>query len=104
MKMLTAIALLSLSYQVAATEPKIDKVEMKIVRALMLTSKWSGMCGMYGSMVQFQDNTKMPGGDEFLERYIKTELARLDMSFVEFARSCKSAVETYDSYYNMKTD
>ena len=103
MKRLVILAFLSFS-ALAANDSKLDKEGVDTMHDLMLTSKWAGMCGMYGSMIQFQDSTKMPGGDEFLERFIKMEMARLDTTFVEFARSCKKSVETYDSYYNIKPE
>ena len=79
--------------------PKDDKT----ISNLMLTSKYAGLCGMYGQMVQFQQSTKMAGGDEFMERFINTELSRMNIDLVQFARQCKQSIEIYDTYYQAGT-
>ncbi|MBY5300761.1 hypothetical protein FP371_21335 [Citrobacter freundii] len=103
MKRLVLLAVLSFSC-VAATEQKIDKDGIETVQNLMLTSKWAGMCGAIKQMATFQESTKMPGGDEFLTRFLTTEQARLGMSPQEFLDSCQKSISTYTTYYNMKPD
>jgi hypothetical protein len=67
---------------------------------LMVTAKFSGGCGIIVQMATFQESTKMPGGDEFLERFIKTESARLGMSLKDYLEQCRQSTEIYQSYYD----
>ena len=46
----------------------------------------------------------MPGGDDFLLRFLATEQARLGMTPQEFLKVCQSSISTYTTYYNMKLD
>ena len=55
-------------------------------------------------MASFQESTKMPGGDEFLLRFLATEQARLGMSPQEFLKACQKSISTYTDYYNMEPE
>ena len=63
---------------------------------LMIVSKATGMCGLLRQMVTFQETTKMPGGDAFIERFLKTEMARLDKTTPEFLKECSAAISSYN--------
>lgn len=67
---------------------------------LLITAKFSGGCGMITQMATFQQSTKMRGGDEFLERFLSTESARLGMSPQQYVEQCRKSAEIYQSYYD----
>ena len=67
---------------------------------LMVTAKFSGGCGIVTQLASFQESTKMPGGDEFLGRFLKTESARLGMSLKQYLEQCRQSTEIYQSYYD----
>lgn len=62
----------------------------------LILAKYAGMCGVFVQMSAFQESTKMPGGDEFIARFLNTELARLGTSIEDFVRNCNKAVAHYD--------
>jgi hypothetical protein len=65
---------------------------------LMLVSKMAGVCGVMQQMAAFQKTTKMPGGAEFIERFWRTELARLGKSQAQFFKECEQSIEIYGQY------
>ena len=67
----------------------------KAILDLMVTAKATGMCGVFSQMVNFQDATKMPGGDEFIVRFLNTEAARLGYSLEGFMEGCPKIVSKY---------
>ena len=67
---------------------------------LMVSAKFSGGCGIITQMAAFQESTKMPGGDEFLGRFLKTESARLGMSLKQYLEQCRQSTEIYQAYYD----
>jgi hypothetical protein len=50
---------------------------------------------MVQQLVAFQEATKMPGGDDFLMRFMTTEAARLGETPLGFIERCKGATEFY---------
>jgi len=103
MKLLASIILVLIS-TAALSATKEDDENMKFVQDLMLASKWTGMCGVYQQMSAFQESTKMTEGDEFIRRFVNTELARLDITQQQFIDYCKKASATYNKYYNLKSE
>ena len=71
-----------------------------IAQDLLIASKFSGGCGIIIQMATFQQSTKMPGGDEFLERFLKTESARVGMTVKNYLEQCRTSSEIYQTYYN----
>jgi hypothetical protein len=67
----------------------------------LVTAKATGMCGVFSQMVNFQEATKMPGGDEFIVRFLNTEAARLGHTLETFMQSCITAADNYAA--TMKT-
>jgi len=55
---------------------------------MMVTAKATGMCGLFSQMSRFQQTTQIPGGDEFMARFLRTEAARLGYSIEEFTETC----------------
>lgn len=52
---------------------------------------------MIDSLITFQEATQMPGGDEFLVRFLATETARLGLTAEQFVMQCTKATEFYNS-------
>lgn len=67
---------------------------------LLAQAKMAGVCGTIKQMALFQESTKMAGGDEFLARYINTEMARLNLTSETFLKLCKQSVQTYEQTVN----
>lgn len=85
-----AILLILFFSTIVCAKQKSDNGDLKGLQELMITSKFAGMCGTIKQMATFQESTKMPGGDEFLQRFLTTEQARLGMNpqgFLKHARS-----------------
>lgn len=70
--------------------------DASIVQDMALASKFAGVCGVMQQMATFQKSTQMPGGDKFIERFWKTEFARLGKSQETFFRECEGAIAIYD--------
>ncbi len=62
---------------------------------LLIASKATGMCGTIKQLSAFQETTKMPGGDDFLLRFLNTEVARLGKTLPQFLKECEAAVSIY---------
>jgi len=92
MKILFAVLLLPLSFSAYAEE----KDDTDYLVNLMVTAKATGMCGVFGQMARFQASTKMPGGDEFILRFLNTEAARLGHDAASFMEQCPIVIQRYD--------
>ncbi|ECE6903280.1 hypothetical protein DUB92_23395 [Salmonella enterica subsp. diarizonae] len=73
--------------------------DLKFANDMLVTAKVAGMCGTFKQMFAFQEETQMPGGDEFMNRFLATELARLNMSSETFIKQCQDATNIYSKYY-----
>ena len=73
-----------------------EKTDSEFALDLMVTAKATGMCGVFSQMVSFQDSTKMPGGDDFIVRFINTEAARLGYTLDSFMKMCPIIVKKYN--------
>ena len=62
---------------------------------MLIAAKATGMCGTFKQLSAFQESTKMPGGDDFLVRFLNTEAARLGKTLPQFLKECQTAVEYY---------
>jgi len=62
---------------------------------LLIASKATGMCGTLKQLAAFQESTQMPGGDEFLLRFINTEAARLGKTLPDLLSECETSVAIY---------
>lgn len=99
MKLIHLIFILPCFSAISAKNDDADN--LKFMQDLMLSSKWAGVCGTYKQMTAFQDVTKMNGGDEFIRRFINTEMARLDMTQQQLIDICNKATNTYSEFYNL---
>jgi len=68
---------------------------------MLIAAKATGMCGTFKQMSIFQESTQMPGGDEFIARFLNTEAARLGMTLPEFLEKCQVATSKYVELINM---
>lgn len=68
---------------------------------VLVLSKMAGVCGVMQQMVAFQQSTKMPGGDEFIARFWRTEFARLGKSQDQFIKECEGSIAAYEKFWNL---
>lgn len=103
--MKSSIAVAALGLVLAGAQPAeagsiTDKILGEEARSnpmhdALVISKMTGACGMVKQMAAFQEATKMPGGDDFLMRFMTTEAARLGETPLGFLERCKGAIEFY---------
>lgn len=86
----TIVPLLLVAALHAATAAEQDSAQ-----DLLVISKMAGVCGVMQQMAAFQTSTKMPGGAEFIERFWRTEFARLGKSQEQFFRECEQSIALY---------
>ena len=67
---------------------------------LLSIGKLSGACGIFKLQIEFQENTKLEGGEKFIERFWTTEAARLGKSLEGYAAACHQAVSGYSTYFD----
>ncbi|BDY50143.1 hypothetical protein APX80_11545 [Escherichia coli] len=103
MKRIAILLLLCLS-SIANAEKKSDDSSFDEIQGLMIASKMAGMCGAIKQMAIFQESTNMPGGNEFLQRFLTTEQARLGMTPQQFLEACQKSISIYTTYYNMSSE
>ena len=78
--------------------------DLKFANDMLGTAKVAGMCGAIKQMAIFQESTNMPGGNEFLQRFLTTEQARLGMTPQQFLEACQKSISIYTTYYNMSPE
>ncbi len=69
------------------------------MRYVLSVAKMAGACGILDESLHFQAVTKMPGGDDFVERFWRTETARLGMSIEDFMKKCNEVVQAYEFFW-----
>ena len=84
-----------LALGLASDNYAIDEPSDSYLVALLQAAKVSGMCGVFYQMGKFQDVTQLPGGDEFILRFIRTEATRLGVSIDAFFYNCDVATQAY---------
>ncbi|GAA5647887.1 hypothetical protein [Vibrio proteolyticus] len=99
MKMLMVAIMAALSASpVHASEESDQTDDLKL---MLISAKMHGACGLVHQMANFQNSTQLAGGDEFISRFVATELARLNMTGEEFLSSCDKAASYYKYYMNL---
>ncbi len=73
--------------------------EESSLQDMILVSKMAGVCGVMQQMASFQSTTKMPGGSEFIERFWRTEFARLGKSQETFFKECEGSIAAYNQLW-----
>lgn len=79
---------------VSATEQDPDNV----LRQILASAKIAGGCTILLQMFEFQESTVMPGGDEFLARFMGMEAARLGITTPQYVQMCADAAKVVEFY------
>ena len=74
--------------------------EESSLQDMLLVSKMTGVCGVMQQMAAFQSSTKMSGGSEFIERFWRTEFARLGKSQETFFKECEDSIAAYNQLWH----
>lgn len=93
MRAIGAIAPILMIASVACAEDELTP------QGMLATAKYAGFCGALTGMSTFQSATKMPGGDAFFERSVRTEAARLGLTPETLVANCKQAIMAYDNMW-----
>ncbi|MBO6811717.1 MULTISPECIES: hypothetical protein [Marinobacter] len=93
---LLAIALFSFSLSAQESEDGAN-----LAKRMLVTGKMSGGCGIMQLQIQYQQNTGLEGGTNFIVRFWTAEAARLGMTLDEYAGQCRRVVENYQEFYEM---
>jgi len=72
-----------------------ERNNSEYLSGLLINAKATGMCGVFGQMARFQESTKMPGGDEFIIRFLNTESARLGHTTLSFMKECPKVIKNH---------
>jgi len=73
------------------------------IQDILTISKMTGACGVMQQMVAFQASTNMKGGDEFIDRFWRTELARIGKTQEAFLKECEGSIAAYERIWNLDT-
>lgn len=95
------LAIMVFSSLPAYAEDKNKDPDMEFMHSSLINAKMAGTCGAYKQMADFQAATKMPGGDEFVNRFGATELARIGMTTPQFLELCEKAINNYNAMSSM---
>ena len=82
----------------ALTMPVAAQNDLSAQRTLA-TAKFAGACGILDSMINFQQSTRMLGGDDFVSRFWAVEAARLGLSVKDLSGRCDQSIITYDKLW-----
>jgi hypothetical protein len=93
--------LLAVAVMVASNPSQAQKKEENLLHTLLVVGKGSGACGILTLQIQFQEGTKMSGGNEFVGRFWTTEAARLGMTLDQYGKFCAKTLDAYDTYWKM---
>lgn len=86
-------------FTAALTLPPVVAAESRAndLAVLLVAAKHTGMCGVFAQMSAFQASTQMPGGDEFVLRFLATEVARMGTDEQQFLSRCETTTALYQS-------
>lgn len=68
------------------------------VAELIALSKFTGGCGILSLQGQFQENTKLEGGEQFMFRFWSTEATRIGLTLEKYVEQCKKSGELLKVY------
>ena len=101
MKFIISLTFLIFSSGLWAENKSGESDSANMVIEMMIVAKATGMCGTFSQMANFQQTTKMKGGDEFVVRFITTEATRLGYTLESFMAQCPDLVEKYSAYMKL---
>lgn len=87
------LGLLAAAFVSAAEQDPDD-----VLRQILASAKVAGGCTILLQMFEFQKSTLMPGGDEFLARFIGMEAARLGITPPQYFQTCADAAKVVEFY------
>ena len=82
----------------ASTVTAKDDLSMQDILSI---AKMTGACGILQAQSAFQANTKLEGGDKFVERFWSTESARLGKNPDQYIKDCQVSINSYESMWNL---
>ena len=82
----------------ASTVTAKDDLSMQDILSV---AKMTGACGILQAQSAFQANTKLEGGDKFVERFWSTEAARLGKSPDQYIKDCQVSITAYESMWKL---
>ena len=62
----------------------------------MTTARLAGSCETVDALIAFQASARLPGGDEFVLKFMNAEMMRLGLSMNTFASVCAQSLERYE--------
>jgi hypothetical protein len=98
--MINALVIATATALTATPAQSQDKLTPQDILAI---AKMAGACGILDSMIQFQNTTRMAGGNEFVTRFWAVEAARLGMSVEQLSDRCTRSINAYDRMWNAPT-
>jgi hypothetical protein len=91
-----SIVFLTSTFSVVA----VAKDELTI-QGVLSVAKMTGACGILQAQSAFQASTKLEGGDKFIERFWRTEAARLGKTPDQYLKDCQAAISAYDKMWKL---
>lgn len=73
-----------------------DELSMQYILSV---AKMTGACGILQAQSAFQANTKLEGGDKFVERFWSTEATRLGKTPDQYIKDCQASITAYESMW-----
>lgn len=68
-------------------------------QGILAIAKIAGSCGVIASLIRFQEETQMKGGDDFIDRFVSVEAARRGLSIEGLSKQCVDSIMTYDNMW-----
>jgi hypothetical protein len=87
-----------LGFLCANTVAAKDELSMQDILSI---AKMTGACGILQAQSAFQANTKLEGGDKFVERFWSTEAARLGKTPDQYLKDCQTSITAYESMWKV---
>lgn len=78
--------------------------EDKDILGILAAAKMTGGCGIIHQMATFQDATKLEGGDNFINRFLLAEAARLGLTVDAYLKQCQQSIEFYDNMVKLSSE
>lgn len=91
------LLLCALSFSSFSSDKKLNDTSAEFYLSSLYLAKMTGLCGSFRQMLEFQQTTQLPGGDNFVVRFIKVESARLGKTSSELLNHCKEVISTYEN-------
>lgn len=69
------------------------------IQDMLSVAKLTGACGILQAQSAFQANTKLDGGDKFVERFWSVEAARLGKTPDQYIKDCQASITAYENMW-----